>query len=50
MSDPQRIAVIWAPEARADLRTIDRDTALQILYSKMRTTIEITDIRNRKDA
>lgn len=32
MSDPQRIAVIWSPEARADLRTIDRETALQILY------------------
>ena len=29
---PQRIAVIWSPEARADLRAIDRETALQILY------------------
>lgn len=28
----QRIAVIWSPEARSDLRTIDRETALQILY------------------
>jgi mRNA-degrading endonuclease RelE of RelBE toxin-antitoxin system len=28
----QRIAVIWSPEARAHLRAIDRETALQILY------------------
>ena len=28
---PQRIAVIWSPEARAELRVIDRETALQIL-------------------
>jgi mRNA-degrading endonuclease RelE of RelBE toxin-antitoxin system len=32
VSDPQRIAVLWSPEARADLRAIDRETALQILY------------------
>jgi mRNA-degrading endonuclease RelE of RelBE toxin-antitoxin system len=32
VNDAQRIAVIWSPEARADLRAIDRDTALQILY------------------
>ena len=29
---PERIAVIWSPEARADLRAIDRATAMQILY------------------
>ena len=29
---PQRIAVIWSLEARADLRAIDRETALHILY------------------
>jgi mRNA-degrading endonuclease RelE of RelBE toxin-antitoxin system len=28
----QRIAVIWSPEARADLRAIDRETAMQILH------------------
>lgn len=28
---PDRIAVIWSPEARADLRAIDRETAIQIL-------------------
>ena len=27
----QRIAVIWSPEARADLRAIDGETAMQIL-------------------
>ena len=27
-----RIAVVWSPEARANLRGIDRETALQILY------------------
>jgi mRNA-degrading endonuclease RelE of RelBE toxin-antitoxin system len=35
MTDPPatpRIAVIWAPEARSDLRAIDRETALQILH------------------
>ncbi len=29
---PERIAVIWSPEARADLRAIERETALQILH------------------
>ncbi|HMD70891.1 MAG TPA: type II toxin-antitoxin system RelE/ParE family toxin [Bryobacteraceae bacterium] len=28
---PERIAVIWSPEARAGLRAIDRETAMQIL-------------------
>jgi mRNA-degrading endonuclease RelE of RelBE toxin-antitoxin system len=28
----ERISVIWSPEARANLRAIDRETALQILY------------------
>ena len=31
-SAPERIAVIWSPEARADLRAIDRETAMQILH------------------
>ena len=30
-SAPERIAVGWSPEARADLRGIDRESALQIL-------------------
>lgn len=29
---PERIAIIWSPDARADLRAIDRETAMQILY------------------
>jgi len=29
---PQRIGVVWSPEARAELRAIDRETAMQILH------------------
>jgi hypothetical protein len=29
---PVCIAVTWSPEARADLRAIDRGTAIQILH------------------
>ena len=29
---PERIAVTWSPEARSDLRAIERETALQILH------------------
>lgn len=29
---PERIAVIWSPEARTDLRAIERGKAMQILY------------------
>jgi mRNA-degrading endonuclease RelE of RelBE toxin-antitoxin system len=29
---PHRIAVIWSVEARADLRAIDREPAVQILH------------------
>jgi mRNA-degrading endonuclease RelE of RelBE toxin-antitoxin system len=82
---PERIAVIWSPEARAELRAIDRETALQILHCvdrylanrngdvkklkppqtgfrlrcgdyrvffdpKDENTIEITAVRNRRDA
>jgi hypothetical protein len=28
----ERIVVIWSPEARADVRAMDRETALQILH------------------
>ena len=82
---PERVAVMWAAEARVDLRAIDREAAMQILYcvdryltgrtgdvKKLRpprtgfrlrcgdyrvffdqrddNTIEITGVRNRKDA
>lgn len=29
---PQRIIVLWSPEARADLRAIAREPAMQVLY------------------
>jgi hypothetical protein len=29
---PKRFTVIWAPEARSDLRAIDKEAALQILH------------------
>ena len=28
----ERLAVVWSPDARVDLRSIDRESALQILY------------------
>ena len=31
-SAPQRIAVVWSPEARNDLWAIGRETAMQILH------------------
>ena len=31
-SVPERIAVTWSPEARADLRAIEREAAMQILH------------------
>ena len=29
---PKQLGVIWSPEARADVRVIERETAMQILY------------------
>jgi len=29
---PKRIAVTWSPDAQADVRAIDRETALDILH------------------
>ena len=29
---PERITVVWSPEARADLRLIERETAMQIIH------------------
>ncbi len=31
-AEAARVAVTWAPEARTELRAIDRETAMQILY------------------
>lgn len=30
--DPTRLAIIWSPEARSDLRAIGREAAIQILH------------------
>lgn len=46
---PERIPVIWSPEARADLRAIDRENALQILYCVDRYLISRTgDVKRLK--
>jgi mRNA-degrading endonuclease RelE of RelBE toxin-antitoxin system len=29
---PERVTIIWSPEARADLRAIERETARRILH------------------
>ena len=34
---PERIAVVWAPEARADLRAIDRETACRFYTASTAT-------------
>jgi mRNA-degrading endonuclease RelE of RelBE toxin-antitoxin system len=39
---PDRMVVIWSPEARIELRTIDREPALQILYCVDRYLINRT--------
>jgi mRNA-degrading endonuclease RelE of RelBE toxin-antitoxin system len=46
---PQRVGVLWSPGARADLRAIDRDQALQILYCIGRyLTDRIGDVKKLK--
>ncbi|HWF08830.1 MAG TPA: hypothetical protein VG297_10215 [Bryobacteraceae bacterium] len=35
---PERISIVWSPEARADLPAIDRDAAMQVLYCIDRTS------------
>lgn len=30
--EPGRVSIVWSPEARADLRAIDRAMAVQILH------------------
>ena len=32
MTDPARLTILWSPEARADLRAIDRKIAIDILH------------------
>ena len=46
---PRRMGVRWSPEARTDLRSIDRDQALQILYCVSRfLTDRIGDVKKLK--
>jgi mRNA-degrading endonuclease RelE of RelBE toxin-antitoxin system len=46
---PRRMGVLWSPEARVDLRAIDRDQALQILYYIGRyLTDRIGDVKKLK--
>ena len=46
---PERIAVIWSPEARVDLRAIEQETAMQILHCIDRyartVSLDNTDLR-----
>jgi hypothetical protein len=39
---PEQTAVIWSPEARGDLRAIEREAAMQILHCLDR------DLANRR--
>jgi mRNA-degrading endonuclease RelE of RelBE toxin-antitoxin system len=46
---PERIPVIWSPEARADLRAIDRDAAIHILHCVDRYLLSRTgDVKKLK--
>jgi len=46
---PQRIAVLWSPEARIDLRAIDRESAMQILNCLDRYLVNRTgDVKKLK--
>jgi len=46
---PELIAVLWAPEARGDLRGIERETAMQILYCVNRyLNARIGDVKKLK--
>ena len=85
MGKPERLAILWSREAHSELRAIEREIAIQILYcidryltsrtgdvkklkppltglplrcanyrvffdSKDENSIEITGVRNRRDA
>lgn len=46
---PERIAITWSPEARAELRGINRETALDILHCLDRYLRERTgDVKKLK--
>jgi hypothetical protein len=45
---PERAAVVWSPQARAELRAVDRKIAMQILDCL--DAMEITAVRHRREA
>jgi hypothetical protein len=46
---PERLAVRWSPEARIDLRAIDREPAMQILLCVDRYLVSRTaDVKKLK--
>ena len=46
---PERIQVMWSPDARADLRAIDRELAMQILFCLDRyLTNRVGDVKKLK--
>lgn len=46
---PERIAIVWSPGARSDLRAIDREIAIQILHCIDRyLTIRTGDVKKLK--
>jgi hypothetical protein len=44
---PERIALIWSPEARVDVRMIERDNAMQILHYRFLTN-RVGDVKKLK--
>jgi mRNA-degrading endonuclease RelE of RelBE toxin-antitoxin system len=46
---PGRIAVLWSPQARADLRAIEREIAMQVLHCIDRYLVSRTgDVKRLK--
>jgi len=46
---PERVEAVWSPEARADLRTIGREAAMQILRCLDRYLgIRVGDVKKLK--
>ena len=47
---PDRVAVVWSPQGRAELRAVDRKIAMEILHRLDRYLIEILAVRHRRQA
>jgi mRNA-degrading endonuclease RelE of RelBE toxin-antitoxin system len=46
---PERLAIVWSPDARSDLRAIDREIAIQILHCIDRyLAIRMGDVKKLK--